>query len=59
MGDEIYRFVCPITNDICCEPVKAEDGRTYDKRGIEVSSFLYGMLISEPLLGRGVEATVC
>jgi GTP-binding protein EngB required for normal cell division len=35
LTEEDYAFVCPISNDIFQDPVKAEDGRTYDRSGIE------------------------
>jgi hypothetical protein len=35
MDDPEFLFFCPITNNIFEDPVKAEDGRTYERDGIE------------------------
>ncbi len=33
--EEDYDLICPILNDVFEDPVKAEDGKTYDRSGIE------------------------
>jgi hypothetical protein len=35
MQQEDYDLVCPIVNDVFEDPVKAEDGKTYERSGIE------------------------
>jgi hypothetical protein len=38
MDDHEFLYFCPITNNIFEDPVKAEDGRTYEREGIEGNS---------------------
>ena len=33
--EEDYDLICPILNDVFQDPVKAEDGKTYDRSGIQ------------------------
>jgi hypothetical protein len=53
MGDHEFKFYCPILRKIFENPVKAEDGRTYERQGIEEwfeSCRKQGKLITSPWL---------